>query len=88
MLYNKAKAQPKEKAIDSFIKVRTLLNAQCKSDYAKEKVDILTKDIVKLEWSCATELESDIEYERRLHSMKQLNQRIFLLIKDVRNCVL
>jgi hypothetical protein len=66
LLYNKAKAQPKEKAIDSFIKVRTLLNAQCKSDYAKEKVDILTKDIVKLEWSCATELESDIEYEKAI----------------------
>ena len=66
LLYNKAKAQPKEKAIDSFIKVRTLLNAQCNSDYAKEKVDILTKDIVKLEWSCATELESDIEYERAI----------------------
>ena len=66
LLYNKAKAQPKEKAIDSFIKVRTLLNAQCNSDYAKEKVDILTKDIVKLEWSCATELESDIEYEKAI----------------------
>lgn len=66
LLYNKAKSQPKEKAIDSFVKVRTLLNAQCNSDYAKEKVDILTKDIVKLEWSCATELESDLEYDRAI----------------------
>ena len=66
LLYNKAKSQPKEKAIGSFIKVRTLLNAQCYSDYAEEKVDTLTKDIVKLEWSCATELESDTEYERAI----------------------
>lgn len=64
LLYNKAKAQPKEKAIDSFIKVRTLLNAHCNLDYANEKVANLTKDIVKLEWSCATEYESDIEYEK------------------------
>lgn len=66
LTYNKAKSQPKEKAIDNFIKVRTLLNAQCNSDYANEKVAFLTKDIVKLEWSCATELESDIEYERAI----------------------
>lgn len=64
LLYNKAKAQPKERAIESFIKVRALLNARCNSDYANEKVGTLTKDIVKLEWSCAIELESDIEYER------------------------
>lgn len=66
LLYNKAKSQPKEKAIDSFIKARTLLNAQCNSNYANGKVDTLTKDIVKLEWSCATELEADIEYERAI----------------------
>ena len=64
LLYNKAKAQPKDKAIDSFIKVRTLLNAHCNLEYANEKVANLTKDIVKLEWSCATEYESDIEYDR------------------------
>ena len=67
LLYNKAKAQPKEKTIDSFIKVRALLNAQCNSDYAKEKFNILTKDIVKLEWSCATELESDIEFDKAVN---------------------
>lgn len=66
LLYNKAKAQPKEKAIDSFIKVRTLLNAHCNLEYANEKVSNLTKEIVKLEWSCATENESDIEYDRAI----------------------
>ena len=66
LLYNKAKAQPKDKAIDSFIKLRTWLNTHCNSDYANEKNINLTKDIVKLEWSCAIELESDIEYDRAI----------------------
>lgn len=66
LLYNKAKSQPKVKAIDSFIKVRSLLNVHCSSDYAKDKVTNLTKDIVKLEWSCATELEADYEYDKAI----------------------
>ena len=66
LLYDKAKAQPKEKAIASFIKVRSLLNSQCSQDYAKEKVASLSKDIVKLEWSYATELESDIEFDKAI----------------------
>jgi hypothetical protein len=64
LIFNKAKAQPKDKAIDNFIKVRTLLNSQCNQEYAKERVANLTKEIVKLEWSFATELEADIEYDK------------------------
>lgn len=66
LLYKKAKAQPKDKAIESFIKLRTLLNAHCNLDYTNKINSNLTKDIVKLEWTYATELESDIEYDRAI----------------------
>ena len=64
LLYKKAKAQPKDKAIDSFLKVRSLLRDNCNTKYANEKDANLTKDIVKLQWSYATELEADIEYDK------------------------
>lgn len=66
LLYNKAKAQPKHKAIDSFINVRGLVIAKCNPYYANDKVADLTKTIVKWEWLCATELESDFEYDRAI----------------------
>ena len=64
LLYKKAQSQPKDKAIDSFLKVRTLLRNNCNTQYSDEKDSNLTKDIVKLEWSYATELEVDIEYDK------------------------
>lgn len=64
LLYKKAKAQPKDKAIDSFLKVRFLLRDNCNTKYANEKDANLTKDIVKLQWSYATELEADTEYDK------------------------
>lgn len=66
LLYYKARVQPKNKAIDSFIRVRALINSHCNLDYANEKVSTLTKDIVKFEWSYATELESNLEYDKAI----------------------
>lgn len=66
LLYNKAKAQPTDKAIESFVKARVSINSHCNLDYANDKVSNLTKDIVKLEWSYATELEADVEYDKAI----------------------
>ena len=66
LLYKKAKSQPKDKAIVSFLKVRLLLRDKCNTKYANEKDANLTKDIVKLQWSYATELEADVEYEKAI----------------------
>lgn len=66
LLYKKAKAQPKDRATESFIKLRTSLISHCNSEYVNDKVANLTKDIVKLEWSSATEFESDNEYNRAI----------------------
>ena len=66
LLYAKAEAQPKDKAIASLTNVRALLNKHCNYNYASVKTANLAKDIVKLEWSYAIELEADIEYDKAI----------------------
>ena len=90
LLYKKAESQPKDKAIESFIKVRTLLHAHCNSEYANEKVANLTKDIVKLEWSCATELETDFEFDRAIvfyEAVKSENLSSYMRRAELRSLI-
>lgn len=67
LLYQKTKSQPKDKAIESLSKARKLLQDYCSDKIGLEKVENLTKEIVKLEWSYATELESDLEFDKAIH---------------------
>lgn len=66
LLYAKADAQPKDKAIASLSNVRELLNAHCNYNYTSAKTVKLTKEIVRLEWSYAVESESDFEYDKAI----------------------
>ena len=64
LLYQKTKSQPKDKAIESLSKARKLIQDYCSDEIRSGKTENLTKEIVKLEWSYATELESDLEFEK------------------------
>jgi len=62
LLSEKQKSQPKDKAIESLQKVRSLIKDNCSEKYVAEKNENLTKELVKIEWSYATELEADLDF--------------------------
>lgn len=60
LLLKKSKSQPKHKAIDSLNSARAQLNNSCNE--SARLADNLTLELVKLEWSHATELEADLDF--------------------------
>jgi len=63
-LLQKSKSQPKDRAIESLVTVRKQVIDYCPEVFAKDVIDNLTKEVVKFEWSYATELEADLEYDK------------------------
>lgn len=63
-LLQKSKSQPKDRAIESLVAVRKQVLEYCPETYANDVIDNLTKEIVKIKWAYATELEADLEYEK------------------------
>jgi hypothetical protein len=66
LLAEKSSSQPKEIVIEGLSNLRTQIKRNCNPIYADEKYLKQTKQLLKLKWSLATELEEDLEYDRAI----------------------